>query len=97
MFGSGKILVSNSSIVCADKGFTSTTDPHLDFYALVFRGSVLLKIISLLFLGFGQLISPTLGLARSRVSIAPVHSGRSRSDVLQSRRKLRAWIWQTMV
>lgn len=46
-----KVLLSNSAVVCADDDFTSTTDTHLCLYGLVFRRSVLLKIISALILG----------------------------------------------
>lgn len=72
LFGSRKIVQSNSPVVCAGSGFTSTTDMPLCIHALVFRGFVFLKIMSALILVFFHCwISLVLGLARSRVNIAP--------------------------
>lgn len=95
----GEVLLSNSSTVCADNGFTSTTDTHLYLYALVFRESVLLKIISALILGLWPIALLHVWACKIQGENCPSasHSDKSRSDVLQSRRRLRPWIWLIMV
>lgn len=69
LFGSRKIVQSNSPVVCAGSGFTSTTDMPLCFS--IQRICISEDHVSSYSCFFHCLISLVLGLARSRVNIAP--------------------------
>lgn len=67
----GKVVHSNSLAECADGDFTSVIDMHLHLSFGLQRIYISENHVSS-FLFFGHLVSLVLGLARSRVTIAPV-------------------------